>query len=51
MTDAPFIVAAYAVFLVAVISLGGSTWMRHARARRRLAAVEAASPRARRRAR
>ena len=51
MTNVPYIFAAYGVVLVAVLGLGGSTWLRLASARRRLAAVEAASPRARRRPR
>ncbi|MCB8873907.1 hypothetical protein [Acidisoma silvae] len=51
MTDAPYIIASYAIVLVATLAMGLAAWMRHASARRRLAAVEAASPRARRRAR
>ncbi|MCB8879106.1 heme exporter protein CcmD [Acidisoma cellulosilytica] len=49
MTDAPYIIASYAIVLVAMLGLGVGAWMRHGSARRRLAAVEAASPRAARR--
>lgn len=51
MTDAPYIYASYIIVLAGVFGLGVSAWIRHGNARRRLAAVEAASPRARRRAR
>lgn len=51
MTNAPYIYGAYGVVLASMLGLGLGAWLRHAAARRRLAVVEAASPRAGRRAR
>jgi hypothetical protein len=47
MTNLPFIAASYAVAIIATLSLCLGTWLRHGQARRRLAALEAGSPRRR----
>lgn len=47
MTHAPYIAGAYGVTLVALVTLGLQAWIRAGRARRRLAALEAESPRRR----
>ncbi|GAB0116790.1 heme exporter protein CcmD [Acidisoma sp. 7E03] len=47
MTNLPYILAAYAVVVVSCLALSGQAWARHRTARRRLAALEADSPRRR----
>lgn len=40
MTHLTYIIAAYAVFVVVAVWLSAGAWMRMARARRRLAAID-----------
>jgi hypothetical protein len=47
MTNLPFIAGSYGVAIVAALALSVSAWVRHGQARRRLAALEAESPRRR----
>ncbi len=47
MTNLPFIAGSYAVAVVAALALSVMAWLRHGQARRRLAALEAESPRSR----
>jgi hypothetical protein len=47
MTNLPFIAGSYAVAVVAALALSVTAWLRHGQARRRLAALEAESPRGR----
>jgi hypothetical protein len=48
MTNLPFIAGSYAVAIIAALSLSITAWWRHGQAVRRLAALEAESPRSRR---
>jgi hypothetical protein len=50
MTNLPFIAGSYAVAIIAALGLSLGAWLRHGQARRRLDALEAASPRRRGRA-
>lgn len=45
MNHAPYILGAYGVTVLALVGLGLQAWARGARARGRLAALEAESPR------
>jgi hypothetical protein len=48
MTNLPFIAGSYGVAIIAALSLSITAWLRHGQAVRRLAALEAESPRSRR---
>ncbi len=50
MTNLPFIAGSYGVMIVTGLALSVNAWLRHAEARRRLAALDAESPRRRGRA-
>lgn len=45
MTHLPFIAGSYGVAILAALGLSANAWFRHGQARRRLAALEAGSPR------
>jgi hypothetical protein len=47
MTNLPFIAGSYGVAILAALALSVNAWIRHGQARRRLMALEAASPRRR----
>jgi Heme exporter protein D (CcmD) len=47
MTYVPFIAGSYAVSILAVLGLSVNAWFRHGQAARRLAALEAGTPRRR----
>jgi hypothetical protein len=47
MTNLPFIAGSYGVAILAALALSVNAWFRHGQARRRLAALEAESPRRR----
>ncbi len=49
MTNLPFIAGSYAVAILAALGLSLGAWLRHGQAGRRLAALEAESPRGGRR--
>lgn len=50
MTNLPFIAASYGVMIVAALAMSVNAWLRHGAARRRLALLEAETPRRRGRA-
>ncbi len=50
MTNLPFIAGSYGVTILAALALSVNAWFRHGQARRRLAALEADTPRRRERA-
>jgi hypothetical protein len=47
MTNLPFIAGSYGVAILAALALSVNAWVRHGQARRRLARLEAESPRRR----
>jgi hypothetical protein len=47
MTNLPFIAGSYGVAILAALFLSVNAWFRHGRARRRLTALEAGTPRRR----
>jgi hypothetical protein len=47
MTNLPFIAGSYGVAILAALALSVNAWVRHGQARRRLATLDAESPRRR----